>query len=81
MTFVVPPYIQQLIRDYKAAYERANGKPAPILTYTDGGWFHFDDLRPRYRRAAIEEMLECLRERPAYPIPPANCRTAAGDAT
>lgn len=68
MTFVVPSDIRQLILDYEAAYENVNGKPAPIITYTDGGWFKFGNLRPRYRRSAIMEMIQTLRERTAHSI-------------
>jgi hypothetical protein len=65
---VTPAYRERLIRDYKAAYERANGKTAPTVIYQEG-WFRFKDYQNRgYRRAAMEEMLECLRERPAYPV-------------
>ena len=66
---VTPSYRERLIRNYREAYERANGKPAPIVTYSIGGWFKFGNSGVGYRRAAVEEMLECLRERPAYSAP------------
>ena len=69
---VTPAYRERLIREYRAAYERANGKVAPPVTYSGSGWFQIGNISPRYRRAAMEEMLECLLERPEYPISPSN---------
>ncbi len=60
-----------IIKDYAAAFERANGKPSPVVKY-EGGWFRFKDQRNQgYRRAKFEEMLAVLRERPAA-HPPAD---------
>jgi len=57
---------EQIIADYKKAYEEANQKPLPgTLTYANG-WFTFREERflpMRYRRDQILQMTAILKAR------------------
>lgn len=55
---------ETLIAEYLAAYEAANGKPAPNLSY-ERGWFrisHGTYYGTRHRRIEIEKMRDRLLE-------------------
>lgn len=57
----LPP--SQIIADYRAAYERANGKDCPCIEY-ERGWFLMRDLiLYRFRGAQLIHMTAQLNER------------------
>lgn len=53
-----------LISEWATAYEHANGRPPPKMTY-ERGWFVMrSPFISRYRRMAVIDMIERLNRRP-----------------
>jgi hypothetical protein len=55
---------EQIIREYQQAYELANGKAAPVVTY-NRGWFRVGHPSSPHRASEILRFRDVLLERAA----------------
>lgn len=58
---------QAVMDDYRAAYERANGRPI-IIQDIGSGWLMID-TKESFRPSKVREMTAVLQNRPAFSRP------------